>query len=92
MFKIKKAGRQFHLANFYSKYLMNISCRWSSWVSFSIQKQISDENLTGADAWDEIQNICRKTVEDLKIILNTLEDFQTNELHVDQKKRKHFFF
>lgn len=71
---------------------MNINCRWPSLVSSSIQEQLSEENLTGADAWDEIQNICRKTVEDLKKILSKLEDFQTNELQVDQKKRKHIFF
>lgn len=71
---------------------MYISRRRSFGVSLSIQTQLSEEYLTGADAWDEIQNVCRKTVEDFKIILSTLEDFQTNELCVDQKKRKPTIF
>lgn len=86
--QLKKCWTQLPFSKLFFKYLMYYSCRWSSWVSLSIQKQISEENLTSADAWDEIQNVCRKTVEDFKIILSTLDDFRTNELYVDQKKRK----
>lgn len=46
----------------------------------------------GADAWSEIQNACWKTVEDLKVVLDGLEEFQANELQVNQKKRKNTFF
>lgn len=67
---------------------MNISCRWSFPISLLIGEQISEENLKGADAWDEIQSVCCNTVEDFKIILSTLEDFKTNEFCVDQEKRK----
>lgn len=48
--------------------------------------------MTGADAWDTIQKVCRKTVEDLKTILSNLEDLQKNELHVNQKKGKNICF
>lgn len=72
--------------------LDDISYRWPSQISFSIEEHISEENLIGADAWDEIQSVCRKTVEDFKMILSTLEDFQTKELCVDQKKRKPTIF
>lgn len=41
----------------------------------------------GSDAWVEIQNICQKTVKDLKAILIELEEFQTCVLPVDQTKR-----
>lgn len=67
---------------------MNISCRWSFPISLLIGEQISEENLKGADAWDEIQSVCCNTVEDFKIILSTLEDLKTNEFYVDQEKRK----
>lgn len=80
----------------FSKLLFNIlddiSCRWSSQISSSIEEHISEENLIGADAWDEIKSVCCQTVKDFKMILSTLEDFKTNELCVDQKKRKHTIF
>lgn len=67
---------------------MNITCRWTLFFSHSIQKEISakEGKLTGADAWDTIQKVCRKTVEDLKTILSNLEDLQKNELDVNQQK------
>lgn len=46
-----------------------------------------ENEVTGADAWDAIQKVCRKTVEDLNIILRKLEDLQNNELNVNQKKQ-----
>lgn len=67
---------------------MNIGCSWPSRIALSIKEQISEEDLIGADAWEEIQSICLNTVKDLKMILSTLEDFQTKKLCVNQKKRK----
>lgn len=37
-----------------------------------------------------IQTACKTTVDDLKSILKKLEEFLSNELQVDQKKRKIF--
>lgn len=61
---------------------------WSyAFVQF-ITSKLSEEKLDGADAWEEIQRACRKTVEDFKFILSDLDKFQSNELQVDQKKSK----
>lgn len=57
-----------------------------------IKAKLSKEELLGVEAWLEIEKTCRQTVKDLKEILSGLEKFQTNELQVDQKKRKAFFF
>lgn len=63
---------------------------WSSEVTDLIQSKLLDDELNGADAWDEIKKTCCKTVKDLRDILDRLEKFQANEL--DQKQRKHTFF
>lgn len=65
---------------------------WSSEVTDLIQSKLLDDELNGADAWDEIKKTCCKTVKDLRDILDRLEKFQANELQVDQKQRKHTFF
>lgn len=61
-------------------------------VADFIQSNLSNDNLVGADAWSEIQKSCWKTVEDLKVVLDGLEELQANELQVNQKKRKNTFF
>lgn len=60
---------------------------WSYEYAKFITSKLSKEKLYGADAWDEIQEACQKTVDDFKFILSDLEKFQSNELQVDQKKR-----
>lgn len=71
---------------------MNIHFRMRSLlVADSIQMKLPKKSLDGKVAWSEIQGICQRTVEDLNVILNGLAEFQTNTLHVDQKKRKIFF-
>lgn len=41
-----------------------------------------------ADAWVKTDNICRKTVEDLKRILSKLEEFRTYVIPADQNESK----
>lgn len=60
---------------------------WSSEVTDLIQSKLLDDELNGADAWDEIKKTCCKTVKDLRDILDRLEKFQANELQVDQKQQ-----
>lgn len=80
-----------YLSNVRLKYLITMSFRyWSDEYAKFITSKLSKEKLYGADAWDEIQEACQKTVDDFKFILSDLEKFQSNELQVDQKKSKNF--
>lgn len=73
------------------RYLITMNFRdWSYAFAEFITSKLSKEELDGADAWEEIKSTCRKTVDDLKFILSEVEKFQSNELQVDQKKRKNF--
>lgn len=66
---------------------------WGQCVADFIYKKIFGRGeLVCADAWGEISTICRKTIEDLNIILMKLEEFQTNILSVDQNKRKNSIY
>lgn len=62
---------------------------WRKWVATKIHQKISRKGeMKCTDAWSEIWNACRKTVDDLGIILSGLEEFRTRVLPVDQNKRK----
>lgn len=56
------------------------------------QKISNNEQIEYVDTLAEIRKMCRKTVEDLRVILSELEEFQTKLLLVDQNKRKMFCF
>lgn len=72
--------------------MININFRnWPCEIAEFITSKLSKEELDGKDAWKEIKSACEKTVDDLKFILKELEKFQSNELQVDQKKRKIFY-
>lgn len=59
------------------------------WVATKIHQKISKKGeMECTDAWTEIWNACKKTVEDLGTILSGLEEFRTRVLPVDQNKRK----
>lgn len=53
-----------------------------------MQKLSVKGELMFTDVWDRIKDDCRKTVEDLKVIISGLEDFGTKVLQVNQNKRK----
>lgn len=62
---------------------------WRKWVATKIHQTISRKGeMKCTDAWSEIWNACRKTVDDLGIILSGLEEFRTRVLPFDQNKRK----
>lgn len=56
-----------------------------------IISKLSKEKLLGEEAWSDIQKACQQTVKDLKVILSRLEEFQTKNLQVDQRKGEPFF-
>lgn len=56
-----------------------------------IKSKLSKEELLGEEAWSEIQKACQQTVKDLKVILSRLEEFQTTNFQVDQRKGNTFF-
>lgn len=62
---------------------------WRRLVAFEIINRVlrKTESIS-ADAWVQIYDICRKTVEDLNFILIELEQFRTYVFPADQKKRK----
>lgn len=61
---------------------------WREWVATKIHQQISKKGeMECTDAWTEIWNACKKTVEDLGTILSGLEEFRTRVLPVDQNKQ-----
>lgn len=60
---------------------------WRLWVATKISQKFSKKGeLECTDAWTEIWNACKKTVEDLGTILSGLEEFRTRVLPVDQNK------
>lgn len=62
---------------------------WRDKVATKIHQKISEKGeMKCTDAWNEIWNACRKTVDDLGIILSGLEEFLARVLPVDQNKRK----
>lgn len=62
---------------------------WRDKVATKIHQKISEKGeMKCTDAWSEIWNACRKTVDDLGIILSGLEEFLARVLPVDQNKRK----
>lgn len=62
---------------------------WRKWVVTKIHQKISKkEEMECTDAWREIWDVCRQTVQDLGSILSGLEEFRTRVLPVDQNKGK----
>lgn len=62
---------------------------WREWVATKIHLKISKKGeMECTDAWTDIWNACKKTVEDLGTILSGLEEFRTRVLPVDQNKGK----
>lgn len=62
---------------------------WKDLVSKEILLKISKKgDMKCTEAWSEIWKACRKTVEDLGIILRGLKEFRTRVLPSDQNKRK----
>lgn len=60
---------------------------WREWVATKIHLKISKKGeMECTDAWTDIWNACKKTVEDLGTILSGLEEFRTRVLPVDQNK------
>lgn len=67
---------------------------WRRYVADEIQKRICRlGEPVFVDTLDKITNICRKTVEDLSLILNELEDYQDKVHPEDQSisKKKYYF-
>lgn len=64
---------------------------WRRCVADEIQRNmITKEELMHANAWDTIDDICQKTVQDLKNILIELEKLQAKVLPFDHYTRKNF--
>lgn len=62
---------------------------WSSYAARFIYRQIGEQgNQLSDDPVQKINNICQKTVEDLRVILNDMEEFQSKIVPEDQNKRK----
>lgn len=57
------------------------------WVAFRIHKKLSGKgDLISTDTWLSIWNICKKTVEDLGVILSGLEEFLAKVLPPNQDR------
>lgn len=64
---------------------------WRRCVADEIQRNMrAKEELMPANAWDTIDNICQKTVQDLNSILIELEKLQTKVLPDDINTCKNF--
>lgn len=62
---------------------------WRRLVAVEIKNRVlRKKESISADAWVQIYDICRKTVQDLNFILIELEQFRTCMLPADQNKRK----
>lgn len=60
---------------------------WSSYAARFIYRQIGEQgNQLSDDPVQKINNICQKTVEDLRVILNDMEEFQSKIVPEDQNK------
>lgn len=70
----------------------NVSFRdWSPYAAKFIFRQICEKgHQLSDDPVQKINSICQKTVEDLRVILNDMEEFQSKVVPEDQNKRKLF--
>lgn len=64
---------------------------WSPYAAKFIFRQICEKgHQLSDDPVQKINSICQKTVEDLRVILNDMEEFQSKVVPEDQNKRKLF--
>lgn len=62
---------------------------WTPYAARFISRHICEKgNQLSDDPVQKINNICQKTVEDLRVILNSVEEFQSKVVPEDQNKRK----
>lgn len=60
---------------------------WDEWIAYKINRKLSGKgDFITTDAWHSIWNICRKTVEDLRVILSKVEEFRSKVIPPDQDK------